>query len=424
MVALNVAKCAVTCVAMLILLLARKRQWPIAVMVLAWLPALLVLSGRIYVRPETLTLLYLSIFLAVILRWDRFPILAFLLPVVQVAWVNSQGLFVLGPVLVGFGLIDSALRFGVFAAERRRWWKLVMAASLATGLACLVNPYGIKGVLYPVELAGTMSNPIFSRNVAELTSIPDFIRSARERERRVGPVQGELTSIPGFIRSTGMANLPLQLHLLVMLIGGLSFLIPLGWQVPIWLQRWSRRPGADSAATAFVPRDTERAGRGKKRRRVRGARNETAGDDESALRDERVPVGFKLSAFRLLLYMAFSILSLRATRNSHQFAAVVGTVTAWNFGEWAASVRQRREMLGQAARSRWALPARPLAFAAVAVVFLWVGSGQFYRMTGEGRSIGFGEDALWFPASGCEVCRQSGDAEPFSLVSQRPRRAF
>ena len=43
-------------------------------------------------------------FLAVILRWERFPLLAFLLPVVQVAWVNSQGLFVLGLVILGFGL--------------------------------------------------------------------------------------------------------------------------------------------------------------------------------------------------------------------------------------------------------------------------------------------------------------------------------
>ena len=113
-VALNVAKCVVTCVAMLLLVTARRREWPVWVMVLAWLPALLVLGGRMYVRPETLTLLYLSIFLAVILRWDRYPRLALLLPIVQVAWVNSHGLFVLGPILVAFGLIDAALRFGFF----------------------------------------------------------------------------------------------------------------------------------------------------------------------------------------------------------------------------------------------------------------------------------------------------------------------
>ena len=145
--ALNIAKCVVTCLALLILIATRKRDWPIPVMVLAWLPALFVLAGRIYVRPETLTLFYLSVFLAVIFRWDRFPFLAFLLPVVQVAWVNSHGLFVLGPVILGFALVDAAIRLGLFAPERRRWWKVILIASVATGVACLINPYGLRGTL-------------------------------------------------------------------------------------------------------------------------------------------------------------------------------------------------------------------------------------------------------------------------------------
>ena len=175
------AKCVVTCVAMLILLSARRREWPVWVMVLAWLPALLVLGGRMYVRPETLTLLYLSIFLAVIFRWDRFPRLALLLPVVQVAWVNSQGFSCSGRSILGFGLIDAALRFGFFAPERQSGggsdpdrepghWAGVPDQSLWN-----------QGALYPLELAGTMSNPIFSRNIAELTPIPDFIERRRAR---------------------------------------------------------------------------------------------------------------------------------------------------------------------------------------------------------------------------------------------------
>ena len=108
-VALNLAKCVVTCVAVLLLVTARRREWPVWVMLIAWLPAILVLGGRIYVRPETLTLLYLSIFLAVVTRWDRHPSLAVLLPIVQVAWVNSQGLFVLGPIILVCALIDAAL---------------------------------------------------------------------------------------------------------------------------------------------------------------------------------------------------------------------------------------------------------------------------------------------------------------------------
>jgi tetratricopeptide (TPR) repeat protein len=410
-VALNIAKCLVTCLAMLILLMARKRTWPMPVMVLAWLPALLVLSGRIYVRPETLTLLYLSIFLAVILRWDRFPLLAFLLPVVQIAWVNSQGLFVLGPVVLGFGLLDAALRFGIFAPERRRWWKLVLGASVATGLACLVNPYGIRGAVYPVELAGTMSNPVFSQNVAELTSIPDFIRSAQEHERRVGASQDPLASIPNFIRSAGLANLPLQLHLLAMLVGGLSFLIPLGWQVAGWL-RTGDAPNAVSATSSPAQAGSVAAGRGKKRSRAKSSKGKAARDQEPVVREQAPPeapsADWRLSPFRLLLYAAFSFLSLQATRNSHQFAAVVGAVTAWNFAEWAAAIRQRRETVGQTDRARWALPARPAAIAAVAVLLLWVGTGQFFRMTGEGRTIGLGEDALWFPHQAARFAGKAG----------------
>ena len=144
-------------------------------------------------------------------RWDRFPRLTWVLPFVQIAWVNSHGLFVLGPIILIFALVDAALRFGLFAAERRKWWRTILAASVATSAACLVNPYFIAGALYPIELAGTMRNPIFSKNVAELMTIPDFLKS------------------------TGLSNLPMQLHLLAMLVGALSFLLPLIWLVRVRL---------------------------------------------------------------------------------------------------------------------------------------------------------------------------------------------
>ena len=329
--ALNIAKCVVTCLAILILITARKREWPIPVMVLAWLPALFVLAGRIYVRPETLTLFYLSVFLAVILRWDRFPFLAFLLPVVQVAWVNSHGLFVLGPVILGFALVDAAIRLGLFAPERRRWWKLILIASVATGVACLINPYGLKGALYPIELAGTMSNPVFSQNVAELTSISDFIKSPK---------------------SDGLKNLSLQLHLLTMLIGALSFVIPL-------VSRFTASPRTGEQPAAAAPALPGQPGAAaledarpskQKRSRSKTAGKKTARTAQTANPITAPAAVWRLSLFRLLLFAAFSWLSLQATRNSHQFAAVVGAVTAWNFGEWAAVMRERRQMRARARR--------------------------------------------------------------------------
>ncbi len=127
---LNLAKCVITCLAILLVITARKRDWPVWVMLLGWLPALLVLSGRMYVRPETLTLFYLCADLAILFRWGKYPKLAFLLPLVQVAWVNSQGLFVLGPILIGFALVAAVFRPGAFAPSQTRWWRTVGLATL------------------------------------------------------------------------------------------------------------------------------------------------------------------------------------------------------------------------------------------------------------------------------------------------------
>ncbi len=163
----------------------------------------------------------------------RAPRAFLLLPLVQIAWVNSQGLFVLGPIVVGFALFDAALRFGFFTPERRAWWRTVLAASLVTGRACLLNPYFITGALYPLELAGTMSNPIFSKNIAELMPIPDFIRS-----------------------TTGLWNLPIQLHFATMILGALSFLIPLVWLVTVRLSAGPSlcRGGSEGSARTYGER--------------------------------------------------------------------------------------------------------------------------------------------------------------------------
>ncbi|HEU5117957.1 MAG TPA: hypothetical protein VFT74_15135, partial [Isosphaeraceae bacterium] len=295
MVAVNLAKCVITTVAVFLLITARKRDWPLWVMILTWLPAVLLLSGRMYVRPETLTLLYMAIFLAVLFRIERWPWLAMILPVVQVLWVNSQGLFVLGPVVLGFALIDSACHKGAFRPERARWWGIMLSATLLTGLACLINPYGIRGALFPLALAGTMGNKVFE-------SI------------------GELRPILTFIRETGsFQNLSLQLHFALLGLGALSFLIPGLWQLGVWAE--SRRNPKLSA---------EPSGKGRKKRQSK------------AKKGEEPPV-WRLSVFRLLLALAFSFLSFKATRNSHQFATVMGTVSAWNFGEWAAAIRARRQ---------------------------------------------------------------------------------
>jgi hypothetical protein len=387
--ALILAKAGITCVAVFLLITARRRSWPIWVMVLAWLPALLVLSGRMYVRPETLSLLYLAITLAVVSRWDQWPWLAWILPLVQAAWVNSHGLFLIGPIVLGFALVDAALRRGAFARDRQRWWQTVVPACAAAAAACLLNPFGLRGAIFPLELAGTMSNPIFSASIAELMPIPRFIQKA------------------------GLANLPLQLHFITMALGGLSFLIPMIWLA--WVRvRGPGRTGGDAPAapvtgTATAPQ-LQAPKKNAESRKPQSTRSKRKRAKSSAPDDG---LGWRLSPLRLLLFAAFSVLSLQATRNSHQFAAVVGTVTAWNFAEWAAARRRLASGADREGAGTGGLRPRLVALLAVAAVLAWVGSGRFYALAGEGRTIGWGEEPLWFPHEAAMFAGTPGMPERF-----------
>ena len=56
---------------------------------------------------------------------------------------------------------------------------------------------------------------------------------------------------------------------------------------------------------------------------------------------------------------------------------------------------------------------RLIAFGAIAVLLLVVGSGQFYRMTGEGRVIGLGEEPLWFPHEAARFAGEPGMPDRF-----------
>jgi len=361
--ALNLAKCGLTCLAMLLLVTARRRDWPVWAMVLAWLPALFLLGGRMYVRPETLSLLFLAAFLAVLFRWERQPRLAYLLPVVQALWVNVQGLFVLGPIVLGMALIAAARAPGTFDAGRGAWWRTAGAASGLTVLACLLNPYGIEGVLFPFQLTQTMGSPIFNRTIAELTPIPEFIRRH------------------------GWSSLPLRIHLGVLALGLLSFLVPGAWRI---------------LCPAAPPGKAKP--RGKADQLVSGAKPKPTRVRKSVAPPER----WRLLTFRRLLFLAFAGLGLQATRNSHQFAAVAGAVTAWNFAEWAAAIRRRAFPARMKEAPTWGVAPRLVAFAAIAASFAFVASGAFYALAGEGRAVGLGEEPLWYPHEAARFAGREG----------------
>lgn len=154
------------------------RVWPACAV---WLPAVVVFSGRLCERPELFSLLFLAAFLAVLARAPERPRLLWLLPVIELVWVNSHGFFVLGLfVLAAFAaerIFDRVRR--VPAAAPHPPLRTFLLASGATIGVCMLNPYGWGAFQLPLEQFHKLgSTGVYRANIGELKSIGDFIARA------------------------------------------------------------------------------------------------------------------------------------------------------------------------------------------------------------------------------------------------------
>ena len=176
-----------------------------------FVPAVIACADRFMARPELMSFLFIACYLLILGRCagnntnvgagagantnadidsSTATRLIFLIPVLQVLWVNSHGLFVLGPALVG-ARVFAGLLAGWEATGKRLpfFWREQCAFSgtalrrhlvvlVLTFLACLVNPYGLELTLYPLTLFTEVSDKtnIVASTVRELT--PPFSGSA------------------------------------------------------------------------------------------------------------------------------------------------------------------------------------------------------------------------------------------------------
>ncbi len=151
---------AVGAAAVVMALAARPAGAPLPVVLMIWLPVLVLASNRFDPRPEMFTLLYLAGFLAVLAHVEERPWLAWVLPGIQLLWVNMHGLFIFGPIVLGLWwfawAVTLASRQGSgsspnvgeeFHRVRHLAW-----ASVAVVFCCLLNPYGLEGALFPLKL--------------------------------------------------------------------------------------------------------------------------------------------------------------------------------------------------------------------------------------------------------------------------------
>lgn len=128
------------------------------------LSALGLMHVRFHVRPEVLTFLFMALTLLCLERYKRGGSTRwlFVLPALQLVWSNSHTLYVMGPALQWLFVAGESLQpklagsWTVLAGDRHplrgaRMRALVLA-SAASSLACLVTPYPLAGLLFPLTL--------------------------------------------------------------------------------------------------------------------------------------------------------------------------------------------------------------------------------------------------------------------------------
>lgn len=423
---------------------ARRSDWPSWIGALCWLPALVLMSTRFDPRPEVFSLVFLAGFLAILFRLDRRPALAWLLVPIQVLWVNTHGLFILGPIVLGCYWLDRAARASLDAwwsadrpdPGRPSPWRHLLPASAVVLAATLANPYGIRGAMLPLELLPKIAdaNNPYKTYIDEFASLHSAIRD--RMAGAPGPhfhlrVQVFLllmipwSFLPPALREAGRESLdrgrasrawstaPGVIGPLVLV--GLAIVAALGLplpETPAWLSIASRAVPAELLIAGVVA-----AGLAAYRSRAM-ALTMVIGTIAAAawafwlrmyLFDEgRGPfgpegrampyagaglgllaVGAILRAggspFRMLLAAAFTYLSFQAVRNISLFAMAGGAVVAWNLGEWATSIAPARphRLAG------WVPQAMVILL--VAAWSLGVVTDRYYTLVGEDVRFGLRE---------------------------------
>lgn len=137
----------------------------------AWSTAAYLLAGmvacemRYEARPELLSLCYMAALLYLCTRHavgKRTPL--WVLPVLFLLWGNSHSFFI-----VGWGILGLFFVAGL-VGERRIDKRFLMWAGAAV-LVCFANPYGYRGVLFPLTLLTRFDQSnLFAQSIGELCS--------------------------------------------------------------------------------------------------------------------------------------------------------------------------------------------------------------------------------------------------------------
>jgi hypothetical protein len=113
------------------------------------------IAERKEIRPEIFTYLFSGLFFWLLWHYKKNPISyrfrpIFVLPFIEVLWVNMHIYFFVGPLIIGVFLLEELIKR---TKNRLKKIKQLTIAFSATAIACLLNPFGIKTLLYPLNMS-------------------------------------------------------------------------------------------------------------------------------------------------------------------------------------------------------------------------------------------------------------------------------
>ncbi len=144
--------------------------------------ALFISFQRFIMRPEIFSFLFLAIFFYFTERFSEHPMISLIIiPICQVFWANSHGLYILGIIFlflyllgdVSQAILSKYLHFIHKPEISKKEWKQKGLLFFITSIAALVNANGKEGIIYPFKIFYELrKKPAIFAKIVEL--IPPF----------------------------------------------------------------------------------------------------------------------------------------------------------------------------------------------------------------------------------------------------------
>lgn len=139
-----------------------------------------VIAYRTEIRPEVFSYLFAAIFFWILWHYTRYGLKTkwlFILPIVEILWVNTHIYFFVGIGLVGIFLIETAVRIQLQREKHAKALLRPLAITLGTVLgATLLNPAFVSGAVQPFRIFGEYGYRVVENQsvwfVEKIISIP------------------------------------------------------------------------------------------------------------------------------------------------------------------------------------------------------------------------------------------------------------